>query len=59
MADRGCLQGRIMHRFGDALEEIDDCFHLDLFEMFENSIRAVGTVRICFRNIRMLLTTLP
>ena len=23
-------QGRIMHRFGDALEEIDDSFHLDL-----------------------------
>ena len=36
-----------MHRFGDALEEIDDCFHLDLFEMFENSIRAVGTLVVC------------
>jgi ABC-type multidrug transport system fused ATPase/permease subunit len=40
-------QGRIMHRFGDALEEIDDCFHLDLFEMIENGIRAVGTICVC------------
>jgi len=52
-------QGRIMHRFGDALEEIDDCFHLDLFEMVENSIRAFGTIIVCLTANPRFTVVLP
>ena len=52
-------QGRIMHRFGDALEEIDDCFHLDLFEMVENGIRAFGTIIVCLTANPRFTVVLP